>query len=338
MPHVQVAQHLEGIVDGLHPGLQLLLEGAGQVSEFPSHGNGGPRHYHPAIVAILYRLLEAGGQGDERLAGAGLPHQGDQPDALVEQGVEGEVLLPVAGPDAPGALAVVQDRHEPLAGDVHPGEGRPLEIGLVRQGAILVRAARPVAIENESSLRPEGRDSFRADLHFKGAGVKILDMDVVGLVVLGLESHRVRLDPEIDVLGDQDGRRPGIGLLDVARQGDETVVHGGAVHRDGRSAVLAVEENAEPAPRGQRNPFTQAALAAERVEQPRDRPCVLAAVAGFPLEAVDLLDDFDGNEDAVILKAEERVRVVEQDVGVEDVVFYQGSFGASPRATAFSVK
>ena len=84
-----------------------------------------------------------------------------------------------------------------------------------------------------------------------------------------------------------------------------------------------MEENSEAAPAGQGHPFTQASLSPQRVENPRHRARILAAIAGFPLGAVNLFDDLDGDEDVILLKTEERVGIVEQDVCVEDVVFDQ---------------
>ena len=59
---------------------------------------------------------------------------------------------------------------------------------------------------------------------------------------------------------------------------------------------------------------------AEIVEEARDRARVAAALRALALELVDLLDDVDRDDDVVVLEPEDRVRVVEQDVRVEDVV------------------
>jgi hypothetical protein len=58
---------------------------------------------------------------------------------------------------------------------------------------------------------------------------------------------------------------------------------------------------------------------------------MLPPVARLALEAVDLLDDLDGNEDLILLEAQQGVGIVEQDVRIEDVVLYQGWL-APPRA------
>src|SRR4029450_288075 len=50
------------------------------------------------------------------------------------------------------------------------------------------------------------------------------------------------------------------------------------------------------------------------------------------LELVDLLDDVDGNDDVVVVEAEQRPRIVQQDVGVEDEVLFHRLAGGFPRA------
>ena len=54
--------------------------------------------------------FKPGGHGHQRLARAGLAHERDELDAVIEQRVEGEVLLAVARLDAPDAFAAVDDR------------------------------------------------------------------------------------------------------------------------------------------------------------------------------------------------------------------------------------
>ena len=68
--------------------------------------------------------------------------------------------------------------------------------------------------------------------------------------------------------------------------------------------------------------LVQAAIAAKAVEHPRHRAGVPAQLGRFAFEPVDLLQHLDGDEDGVVLKIEDRVRIVEEDVGVEYVVFH----------------
>ena len=56
----------------------------------------------------LHHLLEAGGEGEDGLAGAGHAVEGDDPHLGVEQQVEGELLLLGPGTQAPRLDGAVQ--------------------------------------------------------------------------------------------------------------------------------------------------------------------------------------------------------------------------------------
>ena len=93
----------------------------------------------------------------------------------------------------------------------------------------------------------------------------------------------------------------------------------------GSSGRLRRHGDAQRAARLERHALRErAALLAEIVEQARDGARVAAALGAFALELVDLLDDVDRDDDVVVLEPEDGVRVVEQDVRVEDVVLLQG--------------
>ena len=83
-----------------------------------------------------------------------------------------------------------------------------------------------------------------------------------------------------------------------------------------------IENDAQAPTVGQRHPFAQAAIVAEAVEHARDGSGILAELGRFALEPVDFLDDFNGNEDVIVFEAEDGVGVVEEDVGVEYVIFH----------------
>jgi hypothetical protein len=58
---------------------------------------------------------------------------------------------------------------------------------------------------------------------------------------------------------------------------------------------------------------------------------VLPPVARLSLEAVDLFDDLDWDEDLIFLEAQKGVGIVQEDVRIEDIILYQGLL-APPRA------
>jgi len=75
-----------------------------------------------------------------------------------------------------------------------------------------------------------------------------------------------------------------------------------------------------------RHALAQPPLAAQTVQGPRHRARVLAQLRRFPLEPVNLLDHLNRYQDIVFLKTEQAVWVVEEDIGVKDVVFHVNFF------------
>src|SRR5437762_2406515 len=88
-------EHLEIVHERTHPGLHLLLLRAGQEADVFAERNGHARHddFHEAVG--FQRLHEAGGERQQRLAGAGWPQHRDEVDFRIHQQVEREVLLAV---------------------------------------------------------------------------------------------------------------------------------------------------------------------------------------------------------------------------------------------------
>ena len=119
-PGVGVAARLgerhERVGDRGHPRVELLVEAAGQEPELGlADGHDRPVDGQLVVAAALHHLLEAGGEGEDRLAGAGHAVEGDDPDLGVEQQVEGELLLLGAGSQAPRLERAAQ-RDEPAVG------------------------------------------------------------------------------------------------------------------------------------------------------------------------------------------------------------------------------
>src|SRR6185503_5712772 len=63
------------------------------------------------------------------------------------------------------------------------------------------------------------------------------------------------------------------------------------------------------------------ALCAELVEQTRDGPRIAPAFVRFALEVIDLFENVNGDDEIVVLELEDGVRVVQKDVGIDDVIF-----------------
>ena len=103
---------------------------------------------------------------------------------------------------------------------------------------------------------------------------------------------------------------------------EDPIVHAASGHHIecGSSLGRRQKDDLETAAVGQWDALVEIALAAEGIESSGNSPGILTALARLPLEFVDLFQDLDRDENVVVLKVEQRVRVVEQDVGIENVV------------------
>ena len=103
----------DGVVDGGHPRIELLVEPAGQEPDVGATD----RHERPVdrqtfVAAVLDDLLEPGSDGEQRLARAGPSVEGDDLDRRVEQQLEGEALLLRAGAESPCLRRAVGEQPE----------------------------------------------------------------------------------------------------------------------------------------------------------------------------------------------------------------------------------
>ena len=181
---------------------------------------------------------------------------------------------------------------------------------------------RTSAVQLKLFLRPEGCQLSRAHRQLEHARVQVFDEHAVGLVILRLQAERVRFDAKIDVLGDENRPLFRVRFLHGNGQRNDAAVH--IVVAAGEVAVLVFvpENDAQPASVRQGDAFAQTAFGAQTVERARNGAGVRAALGGFAFEPVNFLDDLDGNQEVVLLKIEDRVRVVQENVGVENVIFH----------------
>jgi hypothetical protein len=178
-------------------------------------------------------------------------------------------------------------------------------------------------VEFHAVVGAEAGHLLGAGQAFEHAGVEVLDEDMIGFVILGLQAQGIGFDAEVDVFGDEDGRLGGVLVLDVAGHADDAAIHGVVADGDMTVPVTVVKHNPQSSAVRQDDPFAQPALFAEPIEHARNRPRVLAALGGFAFEAVDFFDDFDREQDVIVLEAEEGVGVVEENVGVENVILHE---------------
>ena len=106
--------------------------------------------------------------------------------------------------------------------------------------------------------------------------------------------------------------------LNLARQVDEAVIHAAAVIR--RSpAVPRWKNDLEATSIRKRNAIAQAAEFPETIQESGHGSRMGSAVARFPLEFVDLLQDLDWDDDRIVLEIEKRIWIVDEDICVAEV-------------------
>ena len=172
---------------------------------------------------LLGDLLQPRRDREQRLAGAGLADERDQLDVVVEQQIEREVLLLVARLDAPHALAQLLDRHGLADGLVPAGERALAAFVLERQELVGVEAGR---VDDDRAVGVELVDRARrapssSRLPGYSSSIEIRS----GLEVDRGEAERVAADAHVDVLGDHDRRRLGIGVADLERDLEDALIH-----------------------------------------------------------------------------------------------------------------
>ena len=160
------------------------------------------------------------------------------------------------------------------------------------------------------------------ELDQAGAAVEVVDvLDADRLVVLGGQRHRARLDPEVDVLRDQDHLPRRLALRE--RQGgvqDAVVVLLRAEQLDRVDPARLLRDHQEPALARpvDRDPVPQVALLGELVEVAHELPRVEVDDVVALLELVELLEHRQGHGHVVLLERGHGLEVVEDDRGVED--------------------
>ena len=325
-------QEIEVVDDRLHPGGHLFLQIPRQESHLLAQGDHRPCHQKPVIDPLVGHLVQARCQGQQGLAGAGLAHQRDQRHRRIEQQIEGEGLFAVAGLDPPEPqLRYPLQGIKGGAAAVHPAEQGVVRLGLVHQGHPFIglqtaRAAGPFGQvgQGQSALALDPIHLLGAEPHLTEAGVKVGDVHLVGGVVLGDQPHRIGLDPQVGVLGDEHHRRlTAHHLVQALLQGhgQDVVVTIAPLElrRQLAEGLAAAEHHPQAAATGRvdLHPIGQVALLAKFIQQPRHLAGVAALLGRIALEAIDLLDHLNRNDHVVVLEAGQRQGVMQQDIGIQ---------------------
>src|SRR5574341_1913225 len=141
-------EKIEVVADRLHPGPELLLDVARQKPDVLAQGEDGAGDHQPLVGPQLDGLFQAQIGRQEGLAGAGLAHEGHEPDIVVQEKVQGELLLLVPGTDSPDPVLGIDDVHESVLLPAEAAEGGLGRIGAALQQDELVREQRSVRSGN----------------------------------------------------------------------------------------------------------------------------------------------------------------------------------------------
>ncbi len=326
------------VEDGVGPGLHLLPRVPGQEAEgLTADGVERTEDHDLAVLAAVDDGVEDGREGG--LAGSGPAAEGHDADVGVEEMVDGDALLGGAAVHAED-LPVGADDPDLVADDggqrrgPRRGDG---EAGVVELGGEAVGVAGLEAVEREGAVGPQGVELLGADRQARHAGVAGFGGEV-GTVLVGGQPHGGGLDAHGHVLGDDgdvragvgepdgDGEDPGVVVPQAHAGGQDAVVR--AVELDPQGAALVVE----------RDGAVEASVPlAQPVEEPQGGAREVAELGVVAL-GLELGDDDDGQHDGVLVEAQDRAGVGQEDGGVQDVgaqgaalpVFHGGSPGGVP--------
>ncbi len=326
---------VEGVVDGLEPGAEFFVEGAGEEAEGFAHGDDGAADGE-AVVAALEDFAEAGGDGEEGFAGTGLAVAGDEGEGGVEEGVEEALLAEIEGADGlafgdfdgiwhveadEAALAGVAGGHGLFFADLEEDVFVGGEVGGFAGGKGDCAAA-------GEALQFQGVD---------GEALEVVAGDVAGFgfvveVVFAGDADGAGFELEVEVFGDEDdggavlfAHHEGAGedaVIDFVDGGEERAegAEGGEV---GGRVFGAESDDAEAAAAEGRDAAGDAfaAFLEEGGEFAVDGAGAGTAVVLFVFEAVEFAEDVDGDAEVVVGEAVDAAGVVDEDVGVEDEGF-----------------
>ena len=313
----RIDEELQVVVDRLHPALELLFLAAGQVADVAAERDDRARHECALVDAALGDLFEARGERQQRLSRTGLADQGDELQVGIHEQLDREVLAHVQRRQLPRARVVVAQRNELTVHVVVAGQG-----GLL---GVLHAADQDELVGHEAlgsvgvALAVEAVDHALVDVVLTVAAVEVVEVDLgVAGVVDRLDAERGRLDARVQVLGDEDDVGAGAGLQ-VQPGGDDPVVRDLRIHVRGQVAHEAGHEDAEAAAVLEFDAVGEGAVLAQVVEDPDGPARGPAEFVGLGLEAVELLEHVDRDDDLAVGEGVDGVGFVEQDVGVDQI-------------------
>ena len=302
--------------------------GTGQVAEVLTADRVDRAEHDDALVgAPLEHRFEPGREREHALAGAGAAAEADDADLLVEQDVDGDVLLGRTTAEVEHGLVGAHEV-QVLVG-VHTRQ-RGLRSRVQRDSRVARQLARVVEVDD--LLLVELVDHRAPDVELDEAGPAGVGGELVAVLV-GLEPDDPGLQAQRQVLGDDDdlaalaaeaaGDREDAVVVGVGgerlRQGVELLV----VELDPQRAALVVH----------RHRLDQRAVPGAEVLEEPERPAGRPAQLGVVALALELGEHHEREHDLVFREPRDRQRIGQEYRGVDDVDGRgdQGTGDASPR-------
>jgi hypothetical protein len=187
--------------------------------------------------------------------------------------------------------------------------------------------------QGEGALGVEGVDIGARDHDFGHAGIQLVDVDPPGLEVHGPKPEGIGTEAQVDVFGDEDCLVLGIALADVEGDAQDQVIGDLVLAQrgDGRHHPLSGGDP-ELAAVGQGGSFSQLrATGPIPVEHARHLARIATALRCLLLELVYLLENEDGDHHLVVIELQDRAGIVNENIGVEDEMFWHGPNRSRPR-------
>ena len=328
-------EHLERIKVRLQPGFHLLLHRAGEETDVLAERHDRTRDRHAVVKrAVVMRLVQRATDGEQRLARAGLAEAGDQRNRIIQERVHEELLLQVARTDrnAAGrfdAVGNAQAFHHAVA--IIARGHRLAFVGTEQDVFIQIKRLRGFLAEVEFTFGAKALDLVNRDGNL-AVGVLVVGLgNLVVKIVLRFEADRAGFKRHVHVFRDEDGRRR-VALLHEERGGDDAVVllreigeHRAQLLHErrilhGRIGHVRIDDHRKRASVFELHALVHGARVGQQFGKDAVDPTGVAASFGglLGLDGVELFQNLDRDGQVVVLEFEYRLRVVEEDVGVQD--------------------
>src|SRR4051812_18832215 len=86
--------------------------------------------------------------------------------------------------------------------------------------------------------------------------------------------------------------------------------------------IRFLENDPQLAAVGKLHAFAEPAGAAKSIQHSGNGARILPKLTGFPFEAVYFFNDLDGKQNVIVFETEQRVGIVQENVGIKNIIFF----------------